>query len=75
MKAATAGDYNLGLLFAKGQGVPRDYVQAYMWFDLSAAQGMPSAIRNRQVAAEKMTPVQIAEAQKLAREWKPKPER
>lgn len=26
---------NLGTLFARGQGVPRDYVQAYLWFDLS----------------------------------------
>jgi hypothetical protein len=32
------------------------------------------AVKNRDRIAAKMTPAQIAEAQKLAREWKPKPE-
>jgi uncharacterized protein len=66
--------FNLGLLYAKGQGVPRDDVQAYMWFELSAAQGDQSAANNREAAARRMTPDQIAEAQRLAREWRPKPE-
>jgi uncharacterized protein len=66
--------FNLGLLYAKGQGVPRDDVQAYMWFELSAAQGGQSAVNNRDAAAQRMTAEQIAEAQKLAREWQPKPE-
>jgi uncharacterized protein len=77
-KAADQGladaQFNLGLLYAKGQGVLRDYVQAYMWFELSAAQDDQSAVSNRDAAARRMTPEQIAEAQKLAREWKPKPE-
>jgi uncharacterized protein len=64
--------FNLGLLYAKGQGVPRDDVQAYMWFELSAAQGDQSAANNREAAARRMTPDQIAEAQRLASEWKPK---
>jgi len=63
--------FNLGLLYAKGQGVPRDGVQAYMWFELSAAQDDQSAVSNRDAAARRMTPKQIAEAQKLAREWRP----
>jgi uncharacterized protein len=66
---------NLGVMYARGQGVPRDYVSAYMWFDLSAAQGDQTAVSNRDAAARRMTPEQIGEAQKLAREWKPKPER
>jgi len=78
-KAADQGlgdaQFNLGLLYAKGQGVPRDDVQAYMWFELSVAQDDQSAVRNRDAAARRMTPEQIAEAQKLAREWQPKPER
>ncbi len=77
-KAADQGlgdaQFNLGLLYAKGQGVPRDYVQAYMWFELSAAQDDQSAVSNRDAAARRMTPEQIAEAQTLAREWQPKPE-
>jgi uncharacterized protein len=66
--------FRLGLLYAKGQGVPRDDVQAYMWFELSAAQDYQSAASNRDAAAQRMTPEQIAEAQKLAHEWRPKPE-
>jgi hypothetical protein len=46
-----------------------------MWFNLSAPQGIANTATNREVAADKMTPAQIAEAQKLAREWKPKPDR
>jgi hypothetical protein len=46
-----------------------------MWLSLAAVRGDQDAISNRERVARKMTPVQIAEAQKLAREWKPKPER
>jgi uncharacterized protein len=76
-KAADQGladaQYNLGILYAKGRGVPQDYVQAYMWFNLLAEQGDTNATKNRDLVAPRMTPEQIAEAQKLAREWKPKP--
>jgi len=70
---------NLGSMYYSGQGVPQDYVQAYMWVDLAASRFPPSAIEdrdqaahNRDIVASKMTPEQLAEAQKLAREWKPK---
>ena len=64
--------YNLGFVYGKGQGVPRDYVRAYMWSTLAAAQGRQDAVKNRETVARSMTRAQIAEAQKLAREWKPK---
>ena len=60
----------VGIMYAKGEGLPQDYVQAHMWFSLSAAQDGDT--NNREIIAAKMTPAQIAEAQKLAREWKPK---
>jgi hypothetical protein len=44
-----------------------------MWFALSAARGNLPAAKNRDAAAGFMTPGEIAKAQKLAREWKPKP--
>jgi TPR repeat protein len=62
----------LGYMNANGHGVPQDFVKAHMWFNLSAAQGEAEAAENRDIVAAKMTPAQIAEAQKLAREWKPK---
>ena len=63
--------YNLGTFYDNGLGVPLDKVRAYMWFSLSAAQGREGAAAFRDLIARRMTPAQIAEAQKLAREWKP----
>lgn len=63
--------YNLGVFYDNGLGVPQDKVRAYMWFNLSAAQGREGAAAFRDLIARRMTPAQIAEAQRLAREWKP----
>jgi uncharacterized protein len=69
---------NLGAMYANGQGVPRDYVEAYKWFNLaeqhlpavqSESRVMAADARNR--VATKMTPAQVAEAENLARAWKP----
>ena len=64
--------YNLGIMYAKGYGVLQDYVQAYMWWSLAAAKGDETAASARKQLAEKMSQSQIVEAQRLAREWKPK---
>ena len=63
--------YNLGVFYDNGLGVPQDKVRAYMWFNLSAAQGRDGAAAFRDLIARRMTPAQTAEAQRLAREWKP----
>jgi uncharacterized protein len=55
--------------------VPIDLVQAHMWFNVSGANGYEDARELRDDLANRMTPAQIAEAQRLVREWKPKPER
>ena len=55
-----------------GISVPQDDAEAAKWFRLAAAQGDENASRLRDLVAEPMTPNQIAEAQRLAREWKPK---
>jgi uncharacterized protein len=65
----------LGTMYEYGYGVPQDYVQAHMWCNLSAAQGFNAATQCRAEVEKAMTPAQVAEAQKLAREWKPNPER
>lgn len=62
----------LGLIYAQGQGVLQDFIQAHMYYNLSAAHGEQRAAEARDALAKKMTPAQIAEAQRLAREWKPK---
>ncbi len=68
----------LGVMYGKGQGVPQDYVQAHVWFNLAASRHSPGkdrdlAVKARELLAEIMTPAQFAEAQRLAREWKPTP--
>jgi uncharacterized protein len=75
-RAADQGDVaaqvSLGLMYFDGHGVPQDYILAHMWFNLAAAAGENRAAEVRAVVATLMTPAQIAKAQKLAREWKPK---
>ena len=75
-----AAQNNLGNMYTEGQGVPQDYVQAHKWFNLAAAR-IPASetesraipIKSRDRVASKMTPAQVAEAQKLASEWKATP--
>jgi hypothetical protein len=73
-KTAAQGDAvamsRLGVMHYSGNGVPQDLVRAHMWFDLAASQGNERAAASREELAKKLTPDQIAEAQKLAREWK-----
>ena len=72
-KAAEQGDadaqYNLGLMYANGHGVPQDDTLSYMWWNLAAAQGGEDAKSNKGIISKRMTKEQIAEAQKLSREW------
>ena len=70
-QANASAQYNLGVKYSNGQGVPQDFVRAHMWYNLAAAQGNKDAVKNRDRTASRMTQAQIAEAQKLAREWKP----
>ena len=79
-KAADQGvagaQYNLGAMYADGHGVLLDYVEAYKWLSVAAsrfpAENRDVAVKMRDLVAAKMTPTQISEAQKLARDWKPK---
>ncbi len=73
----------LGHMYERGLGVTQDYVQDHIWYNF-AASSPPSERDDRAITprdhaytglnrvAPKMTPAQIAEAEKLAREWKPK---
>ncbi len=67
----------LGVMYDIGLGVPKDDAQAHMWFNLAASryplgEDRDHSVKNRDIVAKRMTPAQISEAQKLAREWKPK---
>ena len=62
----------LGIQSAYGEGGPLDVVQAYMWYSLAAGNGNAHAPGYRDDLARQLTPAQIAEAHKGAREWRPK---
>ena len=68
----SAAQFILGSMYTVAQGVPRDFVRAHMWLNLAAAQNYEDAGKMRDLIGKLMTPAQIAEAQKLAGEWKPK---
>ena len=61
--------YNLGLAYSTGQGVGVDMVAAHKWFNLAAMRGVGAAKNWRNQLATEMSTIQIAEAQKMAREW------
>ena len=69
---------NLGVKYRNGEGTPQDFVEAHMWANLAASQlsgeDRDLAVRHRDDLAAQMTPDQIAEAQRRAREWTPPPE-
>jgi TPR repeat protein len=67
-----AGEDSLGMCYAKGKGVTQDYLEAYKWFSLAAAQGDEHDTQAKidlSMAERAMTPEQIAQGQKLAREF------
>lgn len=74
-KAAEGGNasaqYILSCLYHRGKAVTQDYVIAYMWANLAVSNGDMDATEKRNEIARDMTPGQIAEAQRLARQWKP----
>jgi TPR repeat protein len=63
----------LSFLYADGRGVAQDSVQAYMWLNLAASKlpGDKEVSAALDALAAKMTPDQIATAQRQAQEWKP----
>lgn len=70
-KGNSVGQRLLGASYIKGQGVPQDHVQAYMWLTLALAKGDPQAADIRYAFASKMSAEQIAEARRLAAQWRP----
>ena len=66
---------NLALSYLNGRGAPQDYLLAHMWANLSASHARRDlwdrSVEVRDQAAKHLSPSQILEAQKLARESRP----
>lgn len=68
----SSGDelFRMGLLYSTGQGgAPLDYVSAHMLFNLAAMRGSMEAKVYRKELSSEMDPMDVAEAQRQAREW------
>lgn len=61
--------YYLGKMYLKGSGTLQDYCLAHMWFNLAASQDYKKAAAQLEKLTTRMTPEQLAEAQKMARDW------
>jgi S1-C subfamily serine protease len=62
----------LGYCYALGQGVTKDYVESYKWMLLAAGQGDKNAKKTATILENSISREQIAEGQKLARNFKPR---
>ncbi|MDB4798397.1 hypothetical protein OAH36_02240 [Verrucomicrobia bacterium] len=56
-------------MYDTGQGILKDTVNAYAWLNVASANGEELASEARDDNAKRMTPEQIAEAQKLSKVW------
>ncbi|MEL6322828.1 MAG: hypothetical protein AAGJ29_01725 [Pseudomonadota bacterium] len=61
--------YQMGLVYATGQGVAEDLVAAHKWFNLAALKGSEEAKIQRREIADMLSTDEIGEALKAAREW------
>ncbi len=61
--------YELGLMYCAGREVPTDLVTAHKWFNIAAMRGSDEARRYRMEISSEMSKVEIAKAQRAAREW------
>ena len=64
--------FNLALMYEGGKWVKQDYILAHMWYNLAAKNGDKFGTLSRDIVANQMTPAQISEAQKLAKECEKK---
>ena len=51
--------------------MPRNYIEAYIWYSLAAARSHDKAAHNLNLLENLMTQAQAAAAQKRARNWRP----
>ncbi len=61
--------FELGLMYASGRDVDRDFIIAHKWLNLAALRGNDEAKRYRLELSAEMSKAEIAQAQRLARAW------
>jgi peptidoglycan hydrolase-like protein with peptidoglycan-binding domain len=64
--------YMLGRMYARGEGTLQDYARGHAWLNLAAASGHRLAAGERDSLQRRMTTEQVAEAQRIARQFEPR---
>jgi TPR repeat protein len=75
-KAAEQGNaraqHSLGKMYLSDRYIKQDFILAHMWFSLASSRRLKITMESLDRLTKHMTRAQIAEAQKLAREWRAK---
>jgi TPR repeat protein len=78
LKAANQGwavaEYDLGIFYSRGEGAPKNDIEAYKWFSLAAAQGFEGSATQRDLLARTMSRTEVVEGQRLSSEFVPRKE-
>lgn len=68
-KGSTVCQYFLGMMCLRGCGALQDFVMAHFWFNLAASRGHKKARGQLEKLTNSMSAEQVAEAQRIARDW------
>ena len=63
----------LGWMYEAGKGVRRDYIMAFVWYDLAVTNGHKKARRNRNSVESKLDEDELKKAQALSKRCLEKP--
>ena len=61
--------YNLGVVYGNGEGVPQGYIMANMYSNIDSVNGDKDSVSNRDEGAKKTTSSQIERVENLVMEW------
>lgn len=65
-------EYNLGVMYARGQGIPADLPRAMAWMTLAAERNESAYVRARELIRTQLTPTQVAEAKVILQQLTPR---
>jgi hypothetical protein len=65
-------EYNLGVMYGLGQGIPVDLPRAMAWMTLAAERNNPTYIHARELVRSNLTPAQLEQANVILQELTPR---
>ena len=65
-------EFNLGVMYARGQGIPVDLPRAMAWMTLAAERNDPAYVRARELVRSNLAPAQLAESEVILQQLTPR---